>query len=183
MRLKDLYTKHYNSTQPNLLLHLHISLNPSLLACISPVSTRAAGSDSDTDSDSNTDEHGPNTDRFPEEPEDAGAERGAHESLGGFGVVEETDLQRDESVLAQVQRLDQGVLRPVPKVDGLAVETCSRTKRDSSAIMVWEYKGNVSNNKKQKNNFIVQELCESRGGRPELSVLTSLPASVDVKIY
>ena len=29
----------------------------------------------------------------------------------------------------------------------------------------------------------VQELCESRGGRPELSVLTSLLASVDVKIY
>ena len=30
---------------------------------------------------------------------------------------------------------------------------------------------------------IVQELCESRGGRPELSVLTSLLASVDAKIY
>ena len=30
---------------------------------------------------------------------------------------------------------------------------------------------------------IVQELCESRGGRPELSVLTSLLAYVDVKIY
>ena len=30
---------------------------------------------------------------------------------------------------------------------------------------------------------IVQELCEIRGGRPELSVLTSLLASVDVKIY
>ena len=27
--------------------------------------------------------------------------------------------------------------------------------------------------------FIVQELCESRGGRPELSVLTSLLVSVD----
>ena len=31
--------------------------------------------------------------------------------------------------------------------------------------------------------FIVQELCESRGGRPGLSVLTSLLVSVDVKIY
>ena len=30
---------------------------------------------------------------------------------------------------------------------------------------------------------IVQELCESRGGRPRLSVLTSLLVSVDVKIY
>ena len=28
---------------------------------------------------------------------------------------------------------------------------------------------------------IVQELCESRGGRPGLSVLTSLLVSVDVK--
>ena len=34
-----------------------------------------------------------------------------------------------------------------------------------------------------KQLFIVQELCESRGGRPGLSVLTSLLASVDVKIY
>ena len=32
-------------------------------------------------------------------------------------------------------------------------------------------------------SFIVQELCESRGGRPGLSVLTSLLVSVDVKIY
>ena len=31
--------------------------------------------------------------------------------------------------------------------------------------------------------FIVQELCESRGGRPGLSVLTSLQISVDVKQY
>ena len=34
------------------------------------------------------------------------------------------------------------------------------------------------------NSHIVQELCcESRGGRPELSVLTSLTVSVDVKNY
>ena len=30
---------------------------------------------------------------------------------------------------------------------------------------------------------IVQELCETRGGRPGLSVLTSLLVSVDVKLY
>ena len=30
---------------------------------------------------------------------------------------------------------------------------------------------------------IVQELCESRGGRPGLSVLTTLLVSVDVKNY
>ena len=32
-------------------------------------------------------------------------------------------------------------------------------------------------------DFIVQELCESRGGRPGLSVLTSLLVYVDVKLY
>ena len=32
-------------------------------------------------------------------------------------------------------------------------------------------------------SIIVQELCESRGGRPGLSVLTSLLVSVDVKNY
>ena len=30
---------------------------------------------------------------------------------------------------------------------------------------------------------IVQELCESRSGRPGLSVLTSLLVSADVKLY
>ena len=34
-----------------------------------------------------------------------------------------------------------------------------------------------------RNALIVQELCESRGGRPGLSVLTSLLVSVDVKHY
>ena len=33
----------------------------------------------------------------------------------------------------------------------------------------------------EKDSLIVQELCESRGGRPGLSVLTSLMVSVDVK--
>ena len=35
----------------------------------------------------------------------------------------------------------------------------------------------------KRGEFVVQELCESRGGRPELSVLTSLLVSVDVKQY
>ena len=35
----------------------------------------------------------------------------------------------------------------------------------------------------QPHVLIVQELCESRGGRPGLSVLTSLLVSVDVKNY
>ena len=36
---------------------------------------------------------------------------------------------------------------------------------------------------KLANTSIVQELCESRGGRPGLSVLMSLLVSLDVKIY
>ena len=38
-------------------------------------------------------------------------------------------------------------------------------------------------NTSPKSSRIVQELCESRGGRPGLSVLTSLLVSVDVKLY
>ena len=34
-----------------------------------------------------------------------------------------------------------------------------------------------------RNHIIVQELCESRGGHPGLSVLTSLLVSMDVKRY
>ena len=37
--------------------------------------------------------------------------------------------------------------------------------------------------RQEKHLLIVQELCESRGGRPGLSVLTSLLVSVDVKLY
>ena len=40
------------------------------------------------------------------------------------------------------------------------------------------HKGNTGSQ-----TLIVQELCESRGGRPELSILTSLLVSVDIKIY
>ena len=40
-----------------------------------------------------------------------------------------------------------------------------------------------TNGMNYRHTLIVQELCESRGGRPGLSVLTSLLVSVDVKIY
>ena len=43
--------------------------------------------------------------------------------------------------------------------------------------------GNIKREHHSDLIFIVQELCESRGGRPGLSVLTSLLVSVDVKIY
>ena len=38
-------------------------------------------------------------------------------------------------------------------------------------------------NRRKQQRLIVQELCESGGGRPGLSVLTSLLVSVDVKLY
>ena len=41
----------------------------------------------------------------------------------------------------------------------------------------------MSDDQTVDHSVIVQELCESRGGRPGLSVLTSLLISVDVKIY
>ena len=43
--------------------------------------------------------------------------------------------------------------------------------------------GYKSKSRPESSSFIVQELCESRGGRPVLSVLTSLLVPVDVKIY
>ena len=43
--------------------------------------------------------------------------------------------------------------------------------------------GKVKRKASSKGFVIVQELCESRGGRPGLSVLTSLLVSVDVKLY
>ena len=42
---------------------------------------------------------------------------------------------------------------------------------------------NYKKKRKKEAVIIVQELCESRGGRPGLSVLTSLLVSVDVKNY
>ena len=41
----------------------------------------------------------------------------------------------------------------------------------------------IKQKQNERTNGIVQELCESQGGRPGLSVLTSLLVSVDVKVY
>ena len=56
----------------------------------------------------------------------------------------------------------------------------SRVESHASAVSLLE-SGEWSYIKAINSSFIVQELCESRGGRPELSVLTSLLVSVDVK--
>ena len=56
-----------------------------------------------------------------------------------------------------------------------------------SFLIGWEFYGpqlsKVLKPVRWAGSVIVQELCESRGGRAGLSVLTSLLVSVDVKIY
>ena len=49
--------------------------------------------------------------------------------------------------------------------------------------VLWPQLSKVLKPVRWSGSVIVQELCESRGGRPGLSVLTSLLVSVDVKIY
>ena len=49
----------------------------------------------------------------------------------------------------------------------------------SAALFLWQGRGYGGTDKKG----IVQERCASRGGRPGMSVLTSLMVSVDVKQY
>ena len=41
----------------------------------------------------------------------------------------------------------------------------------------------VNSQPEEGGSHLVQELCESRGGHPGLSALTSLLVSVDVKLY
>ena len=53
-----------------------------------------------------------------------------------------------------------------------------------STPLRWTFKTHCKKRQSLMQNYgIVQELCESRGGRPGLSVLTSLLVSVDVKNY
>ena len=60
----------------------------------------------------------------------------------------------------------------------------STTKTSKKAAVHINRHSSRSNHKNSKLlQFIVQELCVSRGGRPGLSVLTSLLVSVDVKLY
>ena len=66
------------------------------------------------------------------------------------------------------------------------ISGCWKTKRLSTeAEATWRRKAHVyiGRVREEEQEIIVQELCESRGGRPGLSVLTSLLVSVDVKQY
>ena len=58
-----------------------------------------------------------------------------------------------------------------------------RNKKRTTTSSCFEFHVGVNPCLAQWCSPIVQELCESRGGCPELSVLTSLLVSVDVKLY
>ena len=62
------------------------------------------------------------------------------------------------------------------------ISTCNKSAASLLEGGEWRYIKAVNNNVIYIYG-IVQELCESRGGRPGLSVLTSLLVSVDVKQY
>jgi len=56
--------------------------------------------------------------------------------------------------------------------EGPGIPLCTPVKLSSIKWSAYKMHGNI-----------VQELCESRGGCPGLSVLTSLLVSVDIKLY
>ena len=60
-------------------------------------------------------------------------------------------------------------------IQNLIRQECSQSERERSMLFPKAVNSNSMH--------IVQELCESPGGRPGLSVLTSLLVSVDVKNY
>ena len=73
------------------------------------------------------------------------------------------------------------VLSQVKMVVIVACENKCNTQQLTTVINMSFCRINRDNDRQPR--IIVQELCESRGGRPELSVLTSLLVSVDVQIY
>ena len=59
----------------------------------------------------------------------------------------------------------------------------SHERTKTAGLQLHHVGGRIFKARCKNYSHIVQELCESRGGRPGLSVLTSLLVSVDVKIY
>ena len=83
-------------------------------------------------------------------------------------------------------------VRRVASSGSRLTKTLSIVRRDCLANLFYcrsdacKWRQLIGGTTKQQVQFVmitVQELCESRGGRPGLSVLTSLLVSVDVKIY
>ena len=72
----------------------------------------------------------------------------------------------------------------VPGHDPLAFLSCRRFLFDWVGVLWSQLSKVLKLVRWARRVLIVQELCgESRGGRPGLSVLTSLLVSVDVKLY
>ena len=74
-------------------------------------------------------------------------------------------------------RAGKGKGRALRQVRKRKCKQCDRSARRKSKC------SDIIKSGKGQSFTIVQELCESRGGRLRLSVLTSLLVSVDVKIY
>ena len=78
----------------------------------------------------------------------------------------------DESESSSIQSTEKG--RVTFHSTELEVQQGKKGSRSACCVYIYSYSiGRY---------IIVQELCESRGGRPGLSVLTSLMVSVDVKL-
>ena len=78
--------------------------------------------------------------------------------------------------VARVYFAQQCIFLPLPHVQ-VGIQNAATTSEKTKDPCL--YKGNTGS----RTLVIVQELCESRGGRPGLSVLMSLLVSVDVKNY
>ena len=87
---------------------------------------------------------------------------------GGGGGEEERDRDRE---------------RDIESIYTTLRASLSGTFLQTLPDLVTPLKGHSLSPRSCPATHIVQELCESRGGRPGLSVLTSLLVSVDVKIY
>ena len=70
-----------------------------------------------------------------------------------------------------------------PRSDNLARHYISYKLYWSLVLIIWPGTTCLKIMSEPCSDNIVQELCECRGGRPGLSVLTSLLVSVDVKLY
>ena len=66
---------------------------------------------------------------------------------------------------------------------GVTVDWFKRVFIEARPGFVLFFETRTKAGRPMRQRVIVQELCESRGGRPGLSVLTSLLVSVDVKLY
>ena len=103
----------------------------------------------------------------------------------------------DHSAVKEVRRLTNrdGTRSQAIKITFFSAQLPSSIKLDYQEFVVHAYMppvrrctpcnklGHLKAQCRSKVPVIVQELCESRGGRPGLSVLTSLLGSVDVKNY